>query len=214
MSSLLDLKELREVFYAVKDPGPYSSDGNVIKSVDEWINSQGTTRKKVFQLLIEEADESIYACMLGLFYHHGIGVRADHSMAFNSYRFAAESSNDAFAQNQLGYCYRDGLGTIGSSEKAFEWFKKSAERGHICGMRTLADHYYNGWGYEQNFRRAFFWYSKAYSNGNSRAIQGLFNCHEKGYGTQRDMHKALYWAKKDQLIHWSFLPKLFKRRHY
>ncbi|CAG8527833.1 5086_t:CDS:2 [Ambispora gerdemannii] len=165
---LTDLKEIREVFYAVKDPGPYSSDENIIKAVDEWINSKETTRKKVFQLLGNKMDDPSYACILGLFHHYGIGVQIDRSMAFTCYRFAAESKSDnnAFAQNQLGYCYRDGLGTINNSEKAFECFKKSAEGGHMCGMRTLADHYYNGWNW--------------------------------GYGTRRDLHEALYWAKKDQ----------------
>ncbi|CAG8588420.1 9799_t:CDS:2 [Ambispora gerdemannii] len=96
-----DLEELREVIYTVKDPGPYSSDENVIKAVDEWINSKKTTREKVFKLLSEKADDLIYACMLGLFYHYGIGVKFNRLIAFTSYQYAAKSSNDAFAQNQV-----------------------------------------------------------------------------------------------------------------
>ncbi|CAG8588629.1 5582_t:CDS:2 [Ambispora leptoticha] len=206
------LEELHSVFYRVKDPGTYSSDKNVINAIDEWLHSKGITRERLFHLLYKhKADDVNYACILGVFFHYGIGVQVNRQMAFNFYQHAAKDNNDAFAQNRLGYCYRDCIGTTRNLDEAFKWFKKSAEGGHMCGMRTLAEHYYDGLGCEKNSCRAFFWYSKAYINGNPRSIQSISMCHEKGHGTPRDLHEALFWARKDQdgFTSWSLLQRWF-----
>ncbi|CAG8588614.1 5581_t:CDS:2 [Ambispora leptoticha] len=208
IQDLNDLKELHTIFYHVKDP----SDQTLINVIDGWLNSKGTTSNNLFYLLNKyKADDVNYACILGVFFHYGIGVQVNHLMAFTFYQHAAKNNNDGFAQNRLGYCYRDCIGTTKNLDEAFKWFKKSAEGGHICGMRTLAEHYYNGLGCKKDFCRAFFWYSKAYNNDNSRSIQSISICHEKGYGTPRDLHKALYWARKvqDGFTSWSLLQRWF-----
>ena len=62
----------------------------------------------------------------------------------SKYKMAAElwlnaaSSGHIRAQNGLGVIYRDGLGMPRNTEKAIDWFYKSAERGYAYGMYNLA----------------------------------------------------------------------------
>ncbi|CAG8671923.1 10143_t:CDS:2 [Ambispora gerdemannii] len=133
---LNDLEELYTVFYAIKDPGPYAKDKNITEAVIKWLNRKGMTQPQLYRLLSKQADDATYACILGLLYHYGIGVQVDHSMAFVCYGYAAESSNDAFAQNQaynngnlsstqrLVHCHRNGDGTPRDPHKALYLAKK------------------------------------------------------------------------------------------
>src|SRR6266480_6980546 len=81
-------------------------------------------------------------------------------------------------------------------EKAFYWYKKAADKGHINAQYVLASLYKNGEGTEKNLKKAFKWYLKAAESGNYDAIEDLATCYHNGEGTKKNSTKALRWEQK------------------
>ncbi|POG78598.1 hypothetical protein GLOIN_2v1535801, partial [Rhizophagus irregularis DAOM 181602=DAOM 197198] len=76
-------------------------------------------------------------------------------------------------------CYKNGEGIEKNLEKAFYWYQKAAERGHVKAMTNLASYYEIGEGTEKNLEKAFYWYQKAAEN-----------------GTEKNLEKAFYWQQR------------------
>ena len=61
-------------------------------------------------------------------------------------------------------------------EKAFAWFKMSADQGYASAQNSLGDCYYEGKGVEQDYRKAIEWYQKAAGQGYDEAQYHLGDC--------------------------------------
>ncbi|RHZ80062.1 hypothetical protein Glove_139g107 [Diversispora epigaea] len=123
--------------------------------------------KKAWYMKSAEEGNSNGQNGLGYCYQHGIGTTknekkafqcgtgtaGDEEEAFQWYLKSAEGENYAgqnnlaeggnnYGQYNLGHCYCNGIGTMEDkkknfSEKAFQWYMKSAEEGNHLGQRNL-----------------------------------------------------------------------------
>ncbi len=75
--------------------------------------------------------------------------------------------------NNLGTCYQDGEGTHQDYDKAFYWYKKSAEEGCTIAMFNLAESYRKGEGTQVDLNEAIAWYNKSAEEGNEDAKNAL-----------------------------------------
>ena len=71
---------------------------------------------------------------------------------------------DARAQANLGAHYS----LSGEYEKAFKWYKKSAQQGNALGQNNLGAMYQNGYFITKNTKEAFKWYMKSAQQGDER----------------------------------------------
>ncbi|CAB4419745.1 unnamed protein product [Rhizophagus irregularis] len=92
--------------------------------------------------------------------------------------------------------YKHGIGTEKDEIKAFELYKKAAEKGQIDLTCMLGKCYQNGEGTEKNLEKAFHWFQKAAENGDEEAIFNLAKCYYNGEGTEKNLEKAFYWLQK------------------
>ena len=81
-------------------------------------------------------------------------------------------------------------------EKAFAWFKMSADQGYASAQNSLGDCYYEGKGVEQDYRKAIEWYQKAAGQGYDEAQYHLGDCYYHGEGVEQDYGKAVAWYRK------------------
>lgn len=82
--------------------------------------------------------------------------------------------------------------------KAYLWFKKSAEGGDDDGQCHLGYYYYYGYSpiNRSDYATAFSWFSKAADVGNSDACYFLGWMYEHGQGVPTNKLKAVEWYKK------------------
>lgn len=57
----------------------------------------------------------------------------------------------------------NGIGIEKNLNKAFEWYKKSAENDNSEGMFSIGYAYHNGIGIDRDIEKAIYWYEKASS---------------------------------------------------
>ena len=83
-------------------------------------------------------------------------------------------------------------------DKAFPWFKKSAEGGDEDGQCHLGYYYYYGHSpvNKSEYNTAFIWFSKAANAGNSDACYFLGWMYEHGQGVPTNKVEAVEWYKK------------------
>ena len=80
------------------------------------------------------------------------------------------NKNDAFSQYNLAVIYRDGIGVKSDFDKAFHWFKKSANLGFSNAKANLSWFYKNGVAVKQDFSQALFWAEQAAKENNPIAL--------------------------------------------
>ena len=108
-------------------------------------------KERAFQFFMHAAKlgDSKAQRHVGLMYHRGSGVSKDYSEAFNWYKRAAisdlpansvvESMEKPNAQYAIGRSYYYGEeGLTRNLDKAFEWFKYAADKGHVEARYALA----------------------------------------------------------------------------
>ena len=82
----------------------------------------------------------------------------------------AAEHGDVFAQYELAKKYHEGTGVDRDIRKAFNWYLKSAEHGHVEAQFITATFFdKGGTGIEPNHEEAYKWYLKAASQGNTKA---------------------------------------------
>lgn len=84
--------------------------------------------------------------------------------------------------------------------KAYPWFKKSAEGGDDDGQCHLGYYYYYGYSpiNKSDYTTAFSWFSKAAEANNRDACYFLGWMYEHGQGVSTDHTRALEWYKKSE----------------
>lgn len=104
---------------------------------------------------------------------------------------------NAEAQNLLGVLYTKGFGTGKDMDRAFELFKKAAEKGDINAQYNLGRLYKTGAPNQKiDFDKAITWFKRAAANGHQRATYSLGYLHYKGLGVPQDYKKAVAWFSK------------------
>ncbi|CAG8498709.1 6279_t:CDS:2 [Ambispora leptoticha] len=108
----------------------------------------------------------------------------------------------------LGFLYRWGIGTAQDQEKAFRWYKVSAEMGDSLGQNELGSCYdyadgtelgqcySHGFGVKQDLRKGYYWLCRAAAAGNTMAQSLVADRQQYGMGTFRDIHEAIKWHRK------------------
>ena len=101
---------------------------------------------------------------------------------------------------QLGLMYRDGRGTVRNAQKAFGYFKRSAELGHFRSMEPLAWAYLQGSGVVRDYGEGLKWLLAAANQNESssnspvhRLRNAVGDAYEKGIGTGKDLVLAYAW---------------------
>lgn len=97
---------------------------------------------------------------------------------------------------RLGWLYESGQGVEQSWEKAYEWYRKSAEAGNDRAMGNLAFCYEFGYGVSRDLALAVQWYRKGAEAGNARCMFCMGWNYAEGNGVERDVQQALAWYQK------------------
>ena len=113
----------------------------------------------------------------------------------------------------VGTMYEYGKGVSIDKEKAFKWYKKSAEQNFDSSQVALGRMYYNGYSFyryqiksdvkteevkvfKKDYNKAFEWFLKAANQDNDTAQFGLGIMYYYGYGVKQDMTKAKKWIEE------------------
>ncbi|WP_446788147.1 tetratricopeptide repeat protein [Macellibacteroides fermentans] len=99
-----------------------------------------------------------------------------------------------------GWAYDEGTFFEKDSVMAMEYFRRSAEKGHVPA------HYYMGWYYQEgfagrkNYKKAIAHYEIAASMGDPWSMANLGRMNAVGMGVKRDYAVAVYWYEKAALL--------------
>lgn len=81
----------------------------------------------------------------------------------------------------LGNLYGQGLGGEKNELKAFDLYKKAAEKGDYAAQYNLAEYYRAGQGTSRDMDKAIYWYEKSASQGTVGAMEKLSKIYRYGY---------------------------------
>uniref|UniRef100_U9STP2 HCP-like protein n=1 Tax=Rhizophagus irregularis (strain DAOM 181602 / DAOM 197198 / MUCL 43194) TaxID=747089 RepID=U9STP2_RHIID len=151
-----------------------------------YLNNHNMTSQEIYIWLLNNQNHSNSIVLLGDFNYLGIEINIDKKKAFELYQIAANSGN-IIAQYNLGCCYIHGNGVYKDDDKAFELFKKLAEREYSNGIRI---------GTDIDKQKAFELYQESANFGNSSAQYNLALMYENGEGIKKDINQATYWYNK------------------
>ncbi len=99
--------------------------------------------------------------------------------------------------NCLGDGYLYGKCLISQNqEKAYQWYRKSAENGDVYAQNNLGWMYYNGNGVDKDYTEAVKWFRKAADQGSAYAQNYLGSMYWNGYGVDKDYTQAVKWYRK------------------
>ena len=97
----------------------------------------------------------------------------------------------------LGFAHFNGSAGIDKNmNKAFYWFKESAEMGNPVAQCMLGFMYQDGNGISKNLKEAFYWISKSASQGLRDCQYQLGIFYEQGWGEYKNLSLAFYWIEK------------------
>lgn len=172
---------------------------------EEIINIQNpiSYEQKAFNLFCEAAEEGFTAakCRVAECYLYGYGINKNEEAAFKWYNEAAQEDS-VDAMYAIGLFYQKGLNPCEhDAQKAFEYFKKSADNGLPAGMRALGYCYIFGEGVLKNNDYGLKLLLKAANHNDPEALAFLGDCYYYGnYGVERSYEKAFeYFQRASEL---------------
>ncbi|RIB16908.1 hypothetical protein C2G38_2038178 [Gigaspora rosea] len=102
----------------------------------------------------------------------------------------------------LGSSYHIGNCVEKDEHKAFIYYLKSAEMGHIKGILNVGYCYRDGIGIEKDEHKAFTYYQKSAMLEDADRTYIVTMCYEKGVGVEKDEYKAFkYYQKSAEMGH-------------
>ncbi|CAG8610421.1 620_t:CDS:2 [Ambispora gerdemannii] len=161
-------------------------DSTVQSTIETWISKNNHNLAHIINLLEQRKETSIEcACLLGFFYHYGIGFNSkNYDEAFQLYQYAADK-DDSFANIQIGELYQ----IIKKDDaRAKEAYKRAALLGHPQGAYKYA--------YFLCRKEKIYWIRKSAEKGFEAAQQDMASHCHYGYGVLKDVHCALSWLLK------------------
>lgn len=115
----------------------------------------------------------------------------------NSVSEEENQTNNAEALFNQGACYELGENGVEKDlEKAFSYYKQSAELGYAEAQNSLGVYFDYGYGCEENPEQAFYWYKKSAEQDLAIAQYNLGYCYANGKGCENNPEQAFYWYKK------------------
>lgn len=97
----------------------------------------------------------------------------------------------------IAHIYRyDLMGKGDAPEKAFEWYLKAAEQGHVAAMREVGQSYLYENGVELDYQQAHRWLMKSASKQDVEAEFSVGLMFFEGLGRAKDIGSAISWFKK------------------
>lgn len=114
---------------------------------------------------------------------------------YNKIMSLCSNSTENVCNIQLGLIYKEGLGGVKKDpEKAFKYFKTSADQNYLNGMFYTGLSYDEGFGVEVNKEEAFKYFLTAAKNNIPEAQYNVGLYYEKGFGsTKTNLKEAFYW---------------------
>ena len=148
-----------------------------------------------FKVLVKGLDETLAS--LRLIHEIPENRVTEHGTDENAQAVDGEHQGQTVEYKAAGDGYIEATYILGNhyqfkdNEKAFEWYKKGAEAGHVLCMKELGGCYEYGRGTDQNKSLAAEWYERAAEKGDTSAMCGLSSlfCLD-------DKAKSFLWAKK------------------
>ena len=136
---------------------------------------------------IVENSKSIFSCLLLRdCYLSGIGVEKDFKKASSFLEKAAEYG-DMNSQFSQGLSFLNG----NQADKAVEWFKRAASKGHVGAIYYYGNLMHKGMGITQNKEKGIKYLELAASKGFPMADYQLGRIYYEGDGLERDYSKAI-----------------------
>lgn len=120
-----------------------------------------------------------------------------------SYKVASKECQIAAVQGSskaqwlIAHMYRYDLLEEGQDQqKAFEWYLKAAENGHVAAKREVGQAYMYETGIEKDYVKAHHWLMKAAKSNDAEAEFSVGILFFEGYGRDKDIGSAINWFKK------------------
>ncbi|KAG9289554.1 hypothetical protein G9A89_002327 [Geosiphon pyriformis] len=147
----IDLNSFSQVFYPLKSS--VVEDEDLITRLRTWLHDNKTTFQSVRERLKLDSESSHlkeYACILGFFYRHGLGMNEPNlEKAFKYYRIAAENDNPfgqrQWAQVRIADLYFQGIGTREDIHKSLQWYRKAMENHSIDVYHEISAIFTSHW---------------------------------------------------------------------
>ena len=112
----------------------------------------------------------------------------------------AMEDGDTRSMNMLGDTYLNGWSRVADPQKAFHWYKKSAEAGNAYGLYMMGVFYGTGDCVEQDYKKAIQYFEEAAADEQDEALYWLGKFSMHGFGCKKDWKKALsYFTKATEL---------------
>lgn len=100
-----------------------------------------------------------------MYYFGNAYIKQDFKVAFEKFNEIRNEDVDGSILYYIGYMYDNGYGTTKDEKLAFEYYKKSAEKGFTFAEYALGQAFLQGIGVKANDAEAIFWLSKAVEKG-------------------------------------------------
>jgi TPR repeat protein len=146
----------------------------------------------------EDADVHV-ALLIGAKYYNGeLGFPQDFTKAREWYEKAAEKG-DSWALCNLGYVYAYGRDVEMDSEKALNYFMRSARMNNPNALYKIGDYYYNGEQQNPDYDAAHYFYRKAEHFAIENTVSEVYpniefrlgSCALHGHGVEKNPFEAL-----------------------
>ena len=108
----------------------------------------------------------------------------------------ATTSGNSDEQRLVGNEYLNGHVSIQDTNKAIEWYEKSAAQNNVKTMVALGNLYLTNPKVKQDYVKAREWFEKGAAFDDKWCLNRLGEIYEKGKGVEVDMAKALEYFKR------------------
>lgn len=101
------------------------------------------------------------------------------------------------AEYDIGHCFENGIGVQQDKKKAFQWYKKCAQKNNSASLHALGRCYFYGQcDQEINKKLAFDYFMKSAKLDNVNGEYAVGKCYYYGLGVKKDKCEALKWYNK------------------
>ncbi|RIB06387.1 kinase-like domain-containing protein [Gigaspora rosea] len=97
---------------------------------------------------------------------------------------------------EIGWKYQFGIGVENNLQKAFKYYKESADAGNGQGLFQVAEFYHLGIHIKKSKSKAFKYFKKSAETGNSMGIFKTATCYYYGYGVKKNSVNFKEWLEK------------------